>query len=136
MATLPPSTDPAFSTALPVQVPGQQYGSVARLPRSVGGFVQSDVVDAARKQVQQSGSYIPGPVQNPIYTNNGTGNSYQEANLLPNGRPIPGPVNASSTNRAPSQGFHFAALTNPSVYNGSVSDNTPPPSGTTYITSR
>jgi hypothetical protein len=136
MAYTPVGTNPAFNSALPVQVPGQQLGSIRRLPSSVQPFSQADVINAARKYVQGLGPAPNTGLTNPLYTADGISNGYQEGTVLPAGRPKLGPNNTSSTARSVIQGFAFKPLTNPSVFGGSISDNTPPPPGNTYITSR
>ena len=125
------NNDQAFSTALPVQKPGQQFGSVSRLP-SYQRFTQLEVIQAARQEIQRSGSYDARGAVNPLYTPNGDTNSYQEARYQPAGRPMPGPTGISSTARSTIQGYQFSPLTSASVFGGSISDNIPPPPADTY----
>lgn len=135
MANTPLGTDPAKATALPVQVPGQQLGSITTLPRSIGGFSQVQRVDAARQQMQ-SGVITSDPVRNPLFTSNGNSNGYQESRYLPGGYPQLGPLQASSVARSTIQGFTYMSLSDPQVFGGSISANTPPAPGNTYQISR
>ena len=127
------TNDPALKTALPVQVPGQQYGSIEASAPSLPRLSQLDVINAARKSVQQTGTYPVSATNEPLYTKNGIMNGYQESRYLPSGAPLVGPQGRSSTSRAALQGFTFVPLTNPSIYGGSISDNIPPPASDTYV---
>ena len=126
------NNDPAYSSGLPVQKPGQQFGSISVSPNR-NRFTQLDVINAARRQVQTKGSYTPSTDPDPLYTPNGNTNGYQESAYLPGGKPMPGPIGTSATNRASMQGYAFVPLSSPTVYGGSISDTTPPPAADTYV---
>lgn len=125
------NNDIAFSSALPVQKPGQQFGSVTLLP-PYQSSTQLAVINAARQQVQKGNAFDPRAVTNPLYTPNGVTNGYQESKYQASGRPIPGPVGSAATSRSSIQGYPFVSLTAPDVFGGSISDHVPPPPADTY----